>query len=129
MFILEPSWILFNYLFFFQFGLDNESERRRLEQHAERLQADLDERLSLRRRQEHVDALSQVEAQIAQLSAGGHMAGNPNFPNAEMDRQLYHESMDKALSNSGPPTAFVPGGAGSGLFHQVRTINLFRFAK
>ena len=109
----------------FQYSLDNEAERQRLEQEAERLRGG---GLGGQRRAQHVEALRRIEAELeganhatSPLSAMVNMRPNPPPPRSSANlEQLYHEALPSPpiLSNSGPPNLVYS--SASNLFYQVR---------
>ena len=127
----------------FQYSLDNEAERQKLEHEAERLRGG---GLGGQRRAQHVEALRRVEAElegVANLGGGtsnstsplsstrsggsslrmadpstSSMMMRPPRSSANLE-QLYHEALPAPpiLSNSGPPNLVYS--SASNLFHQV----------
>ena len=126
---------------FFQYSLDNEAERQKLEQEAERLRGGSG-LLGGQRRAQHVEALRRVEAEL-EGGAAAAAASNSTSPLSSTTRsggsslrmaepslrlpprssanleQLYHEALPSPpiLSNSGPPNLVYS--SASNLFHQV----------
>ena len=118
----------------FQYSLDNEAERQRLEQEAERLRGG---GLGGQRRAQHVEALRRIEAELeganhatsslganhatSPLSSMVNVRPNPPPPRSSANlEQLYHEALPSPpiLSNSGPPNLVYS--SASNLFYQVR---------
>ena len=126
----------------FQYSLDNEAERKRLEDEDKRLRSGGG--LGPQRRAQHVEALRRVEAELEGLGPVGpsgppgtssstspsSRSGSSSLRMADpamrapprssaMLEQLYHEALPAPpiLSNSGPPNLVYS--SASNLFHQV----------
>ena len=103
----------------FQYSLDNEAERQRLEQEAERLRGG---GLGGQRRAQHVEALRRIEAELDNSTSplSSMVARPPQPPRSSANlEQLYHEALPSPpiLSNSGPPNLVYS--SASNLFYQV----------
>ena len=126
----------------FQYSLDNEAERQKLEHEAERLRGG---GLGGQRRAQHVEALRRVEAELEGINLGNSNSTSPSTrsggsslrmadpassmmmrpPRSSANlEQLYHEALPSPpiLSNSGPPNLVYS--SASNLFHQVCVLDL-----
>ena len=137
--------VLTNLVFLFQYSLDNEAERQKLELRAQRVQLEMEQQLGtsthcLRRQEERFQAVRRIEQEIETLSgiesrtmtehepqvtSRRVLGSNPgpgrqhHVPRSANLEQLYHQSlpMDKALSHSGPPVF------GNSHLHQVNKLS------
>ena len=114
-----------SFLFLFQYSLDNEAERQKLELRAQRVQQEMEQKLGtsaecMRRREERFQAVRQVEQEIENLTEIKRTGGDHGRAMAEHEPQVASRRAQGGL-NPGPGRQHqVPRSANlEQLYHQA----------